>query len=313
MRESLARLLEMLADGHELTVPEFGAFSDLDRPAAALVRERWQGLPVATRALLLERAGELADVHLDRNFEALGKLALDDPEPEVRERAVAVFWESRDSSVARRLAVLAVDDIGSGVRAAAALTLEGFVEAVETAELDSVTAAAVTSALRTAADDPVVGVRAAALEAAGALTQDWVAERILDAYESDERELRVAAIRAMGASAQERWTEYLADQLYSGEVEMRLEAVLAAGALGSETLVAPLGEALADDDPEVVLAVIEALGEIGGEAAVDLLNEFAPDAPEGMEEALESALGLAADTQMFRRFGEPVAEDEDDE
>ena len=74
MRETLSRLLEMLADGHELTAAEFGAFSDLDKSAVAVVREKWVDLDVATRALLLERAGEMADVHLDMNFEALGKV-----------------------------------------------------------------------------------------------------------------------------------------------------------------------------------------------------------------------------------------------
>ncbi len=313
MGETLSRLLEMLADGHELTAAEFGAFSDLDKSAVAVVREKWGDLDVATRALLLERAGEMADVHLDMNFEALGKLALDDPDPEVRERAVSTLWESSDRAVARRLAEMASSDPAIGVRAAAALCLREFVEAIESRDCDQETAAAVTSALKAATEDSDIGVRAAGIEAAGALSQDWVADRILEAYEGEERELRVAAIRAMGASALERWTEYIADQLYSGDLEMRFEAVLAAGELGSESLVEPLGELLVDDDPEVVLAVIEALGEIGGEEAVELLNAFAAHVPEGMEDALEAALGAAADMQLFRRFGEPTGDGTDDE
>jgi hypothetical protein len=315
MGEGLTRLLEELADGRELSDSELGAFSDLDRASALEVKRRWPQFQISTRALLLERAGELADVNLDLNFEALGKLALDDPDPEVRERAVNTLWESEDPAVASRFADLATTDAGPGVRAAAAQGLLPFVEAGVMDRVEPGTHERVVQALRKALLDQDVGVRAAALEAAGPLPDEWVGSAILEGYESDERELRVAALRAMGASGLDRWAEYIADQLYSGETEMRLEAVLAAGALGSDELVVPLGEALGDDDPEVVLAVIEALGEIGGEEAIELLNEFAPDVPEGMEEALETARGLASEGHMFRRFGDLDGKDEleDDE
>ena len=310
MPEVLTRLLDQLADGYELQDNDFSAFSDLDRASVAEVRGRWADLSVASRALLLERAGELADVNLELDFNALGRVGLDDPDPEVRERAVTTLWECQDPAVAQRLADLATHDPGSGVRAAAALGLGPFVESMVMDRLPAAAAAAVTEALRVAVEDPVVGVRASALESAGGVPQGWVTERITEAYESEERELRVAALRAMGASGLDHWAEYIADQLYSGEPEMRLEAALAAGQLASEELVEPLGEALADEDPEVVLAVIEALGEIGGDEAIELLTEFAPVVPEGLEDALEEALSLARDGVGVRRFGELDADDE---
>jgi len=310
MSEGLTRLLDKLVDGFELQDVEFGALSDLDRSDAAVVRARWPDLETAMRAMLLERAGELADVNLELDFHALGRLALDDPDPEVRERAVSMLWESDDPQVGERLAALATHDPGPGVRAAAALALESFVEQLVLGRLEKRVSAAVVEALRVATTDADAGVRAAAIEALGALDAEWVGDRILEAYESDDRQLQVAAIRAMGASALERWSEYIADQLYSGETEMRFEAVLAAGALGSDSLVAPLGELLTDDDPEIVLAGIAALGEIGGEEAVELLREFAPHVPEGGEDVFEEALSLAGDTAMFRQFG-AVGADQD--
>ncbi len=315
MGEALTQLLDRLAEGYEPQDAEYGSFSDLDRDSAADVKARWPEFEVTTRALLLERAGELADVNLDLNFHALGKLALDDEDPEVRERAVTTLWESEDESVALTLSRMATDDPGPGVRAAAALGLQAFVEAAAVDRLGSETRKHVVAALRVAVDDPDVGVQAAAVEAAGALPEDWVAQRILDAYESGERDLAVAALRAMGSSGLDRWSEYSSDQLYADQVELRLEAVLAAGELASEELVEPLTELLNDDEPEIVLAVIEALGEIGGEEAVDLLNEFAAVAPEGMEDALEAALGVAAEGTQFRRFGDIAGIDdlEDDE
>ena len=304
MSETLTRLLDSLADGYELQDAEYAAFSDLDRPSAAAVKERWPALEVATRALLLERAGELADVSVDLDFRALGTLALDDPDPEVRERAVSTLWESTDTSVAERLADIAASDPGAGVRAAAALGLGPFAEASALGRLSRRLADKVTQALRTASQDGEAAVRAAAVESIGPLTADWVEERILDAYEDPARELRIAAIRAMGSSALERWADYLSEQLYADEVEFRLEAVLAAGEHGSESLIQPLAEVLQDDEPEIVLAAVEALGEIGGEEAAELLEEFAAVAPEGMEEAVAEARGMASGSGMFRRFGE---------
>ena len=309
MGDALARLLDKLVDGQELQDPEFGAFSDLDRREAEAVKERWPSMAVSTRALLLERAGELADVNLDLNFQAIGRLGLDDPDPEVRERAVTTLWESDDRAIANRLAEILRNDSAPGVRAAAALGLQQFVEAYVMERLDQATGERIAAALRDAVDDPDVGVRAGALEASGVLAEDWVNTRILDAYESGERELRIAALRAMGDSASERWVEYISDQLYSSETELRLEAALAAGALGADALVEPLAELLSDEDPEIVLGAIEALGEIGGDEATELLKEYAPHAPEGFEEAIENALGLAQDSGLFRRFGEM----EDDE
>ncbi len=305
----------MMATGYELEDTELGAFSDLGRAEVATVKERWPELPVATRAILIERAAEQADEHLDYHFEALAKIGLDDPEAEVRERAVASLWESEDRQVAERLADLAVNDPNIGVRASAALGLQNFVEAYVMDRLDPQIGERIAGALKTATEDPDVGVQASALEAAGALPDEWVSTRILEAYESDERDLKIAAIRAMGASALERWIEYIEDQLNAAEIDFRLEATLAAGNLGSELLVEPIGELLADDDPEIVLAAIVALGEIGGDEAVELLQAFRPQAPEGLEEAVDGAIELASGGG-FRRFGElagAMGVDEDDE
>ena len=84
MAEGLSRLLSQLEEGYEPEDSEFGAFSDLGRAHVAIVRDRWEQLPVPTRAILIERAAELADIHLDYNFDALARVGLDDPEMEVK-------------------------------------------------------------------------------------------------------------------------------------------------------------------------------------------------------------------------------------
>lgn len=308
MGEGLTELIDRLEDGQELRDADIPALSDMSRDEAAGVALRWQRIPLAGRAILLDRAAELADSNIDYNFEALNKIGLDDPEAEVRERAVAGLWECTDRRVGERLASLVTSDANAGVRAAAAYGLATFVEAFAMGHLDESAGEHLAKALRHALDDDDINVRAAALESAGGLPEPWVPERILEGYESEERPLRLAAIRAMGTSTLDRWTEYLEEQFYSDDPEFRVEAVIAAGQLGSELLLEPLAELLNDDDADVVLAVVMGIGEIGGDEAVELLQEYRPIAPEGIDEAVEGALEMARGGG-FRRFGDI---DEDD-
>lgn len=316
MSEGFARFVDQLVAGRDLADSEFGALSDLDRLELASLRVRWCEIPPETRILLLEHATELAEDDVELNFEAVGKVALYDDDPDVRERAVQVLWESEDRDVARRLAGLASEDTSAKVRSSAALGLKPFVERLVLGRLDAATGELITAALRVAVGDPDPDVRAGAVEASGPLPDEWVADAILDAYEGDDRDLRAAALRAMGASALDRWLDYISDQFYSSDLELRIEAVFAAGESASESLVEPLSELLADPDSDVVVAVLAALGEIGGEDAVEALREFAVEAPDELAEAVKLALEAAADGGI-RRFGDPTgvrrgSDDEDD-
>lgn len=312
----LQRLLDGLREGRDLRDAEYSAFSDLTRSDVRSVNEQWGSVPTATRALLLERAFELMEVNVELQFEALARMALSDPEAEVRERAVALLWESTDRDVAAALARLATDDPGPGVRAAAAAGLSPFVEAHLFDRLPKASGELIVSALQRALRDSDVDVRARAIESAAGFPDPWAQEAILEAYEGGEEVLRLSAIRAMGVSGLTRWEEYIEEELLSGNPEVRFEAILAAGSLGSPLLIEPLGELLNDEDPEVVLAAIEAIGEIGGDDAITLLDEFAPHAPEGFEEAIANARTVATEDGMFRRFGELDSfgtNDEDDD
>ena len=303
---ALEQLMSDLIAGGSPRDADLALFSDLTRPAASWLREHWLDIPVETRADILARATDAAEDDVTLNFLELGRAALGDPDPEVRERAVLSLWETDDRDVAARLAALLDGDPAPGVRAAAAANLHGFVALHELGRLPGTEGErAIASARRAYRDagEPVE-VRAAALEALGPCSQPWVADLIADAYDSGDRPLRVSAVRAMGASGLDRWTEYLADQLYSDDEELRLEAAVAAGTLGSEDLVPPLGELLADEDFDVVYAAIEALGEIGGEEAAEILGDFRQSAPAELIEAVDLALEIAARGGLFRRFGD---------
>jgi len=305
---AFAQLLTDLIAGGSPRDSDLALFSDLGRPAVAWLRERWLEIPVETRADILTRATEAAEEDVSLDFRELGRIAIADPIPEIREAAVLSLWETDDRDIAARLVALLERDPAPGVRAAAAANLAGFVALYELGRLPAGEGEHALSAARAAFEDASqpVEVRAAAIEALGPCSRPWVADFIASAYESGERALRISAVRAMGASGLDRWTEYLSDQLYSEDEEFRLEAAVAAGSLGSDDLVPPLGELLNDEDFDVVFAVIESLGEIGGEEASALLGEFREGAPPELIEVVDIALELAARGGLFRRFGDPA-------
>ncbi len=312
MAATVPRALEQfvtdLAAGGSPRDADLEMLSDLDRALADWLKSRWLDIPAPGRVEIFERAAGLSEENVELHFVALARIGLDDPDPEVRERAVLSLWESDDRAIGARLVELLAHDAAPGVRAAAAINLQRFVEAFELGRLGREAGELAVDTLRRAFEDTSqpVEVRAAAIEALGPCSQPWVADLIASAYESEDRVMRVSAVRAMGNSALERWVDYLSDQLYSGDEEFRLEAAVAAGNLGSEDLVPPLGELLADDDFDVIFAAVEALGEIGGEPATELLQELKQSAPPELMEVVDIALELAAVGGLFRRFGEPA-------
>lgn len=303
---ALEQLIADLAAGGQPTDTDLALFSDLDRAGAEWLRGHWLEIPVECVAEIFSRTLELAEDSVELDFVELGRIGLSDPDAEVRERAVLGLWETVDRGIGRRLVDLVESDPAPGVRAAAAINLLRFVEALQLGQLPKTDGERAIAALRRAFEDAAqpVEVRAAAIEALGPCAEPWVGDLIAAAYESGDRELRISAVRAMGSSALERWVEYIADQLYSGDGEFRLEAAVAAGNLGSEDLVPALGELLADEDFDVVFAAVESLGEIGGEEATELLRDYRSNAPDELAEAIDIALEIAGAGGLFRRFGE---------
>jgi len=303
---ALEQLIDDLASGGLPRDGDYSLLSDLPRDVGDWLKSGWGRIPAEGRISILERATELAEDNVELNFTTLGRIALDDPSPEVRERAVLALWESDGRDLPERLSSLLESDDNPGVRAAAAKGLFRYAEAFALGHLDNAVGSRVVLTLRRAAENygEAVDVRAAAIESLGPSPEEWAATIIGDAYETGDPTLQLAALRAMGYSGQDRWEEYIAEQLVSDDPELRFEAVLAAANLGSEELVPTVGELLVDEEPEVVLAAVEALGEIGGEEAHELLLAFREHVPEGMEESLDIAIETAAGGGLFRRFGE---------
>jgi HEAT repeat protein len=291
----LAAFLGTLAGGEEPAATELATLSDLDRAEAEQVRDAWPAVPERVRVAVLTRAIELAEDNVDLTFAELGKIALDDPSPLVRAKAAEALWESGDRRTAERLRRVLAEDADESVRQAAAASLRQFVVLRELDQFDQPEGDAVVAALRAAIEDPAepVATRAVALESLGARLLPWVSALIADAYIGDDRRTRLAAVHAMGNSADERWLDYLHEQFYSDDPEMRFEAVVAAGGVASEESIDALMPLLDDDDSQVAIAAVEALGEIAVGRAVEALKAFAERAPEGMQEAVATAIETA--------------------
>ena len=291
----LTLLIEKLERGDDAGTAALVVFSQLDRSEAAEVRAAWKRIPVETRRVVLSRTTALADDNVDLDFGELARIALKDPDPEVRVLAIKALWESDDREVARELAAMLCGDPSDEVRTSAASGLRPFVYLRELAQFDERVGDDVVEALRQAATDErqPVELRALAVESLGPRGLPWVGDLIESAFYDEDRRLKLAAIRAMGGSADERWLEFALEQLASEDPEFRYEGAVACGEIGAEEAVEPLGDLLGDDDSDVVLATVQALGEIGGEDALRYLREFRKSVAPGMEEVVDEAIEAA--------------------
>ena len=295
-RAEITDLLQKLIAGSPATQEGVALLSDLDREQARSLRASWNTIPRETREAIITEAVFLADESVHHEFTALALTALDDPEPDIRRIAVEALREATDRTSARRLVSAMLDDPDTGVAAAAAEMLGGFVLNWELQKFNREIGGDIVEALRPVVADEArtVDVRANALEALGYANLPWVDGLIIEAYYADERDLRLAAVHAMGASGNDRWLEYLYEQLNATDAAFRLEAVVACGEIASEDAIDPVAQRLYDDDVEIVRSAIRALGEIGGSVAAERLREFAEDAPVlfhiDIREALEAAV-----------------------
>lgn len=277
--------------------PSLVALSDLPRPDASALRERWPELPEAARITVLERAVAAALVDLGLDFTELALIGLDDPVPDVRLRAISGLAEAMRSTLPARFLQIALQDPDERVRASSTLALGRFVLHHELGQLERDLGDRITAALVTIAEDvdEPVEIRGAAITSSGFRTSPRIEALMEDAYADDEATIHVSAIRAMGNSANEKWLDYLFEQMQVADSEYRIEAAAATGAIGSEDGIEALKDLLADDDLDVVLAGIEALAEIGGEEGLRALEESVALIPEDLATEYEEAMQAIKD------------------
>lgn len=290
------RTLNQLRDpGASFTAEAIYSLSDLDGPQWDAFRAAWPGLPVERRRDLVLRLVETAETNFELDFSTIIHLALEDPDPEVRQNAVEGVLEDAAMNTIERVIQMALHDPFSDVRAAAVRTLGLFVLRGELGKLpDYFNTRLQDTVLALYNDlDEDFDVRRRALEAISNCGRDGVKDLIDEAYHADELPMRVSAVYAMGRSCDDVWSAQILDELSSDEPEMRYEAARAAGELEMQKALPRLIELAYEDDREIQEAAIWSLGEIGGKAARKVLDELAALADDVGDDELIDAIAEA--------------------
>jgi HEAT repeat protein len=289
-RADFDRAIKSVAEQGPLPQAELDALSMLEGGDLERFDEAWAGLPAGARARLIRALHAAAEQRLRLDFSTLNRLALEDPDAQVRLAGVQAALEDRSPALLGKLLELVRADPSLDVRAAAAEDLARFTLLGELEDLDPELTARVRAGLLEVARDQSQAprVRGSALAALGYFSDMDTAQELAAGF--SDPDLRLGAVRAMGRSADPRWTDRLMPVLGSDDPQLRQEAARALGEIEDERAVTPLVELIDDPAHEVRLAVIEALGHIGGEDAREALLYLAEAPEDEIRQAAERAL-----------------------
>jgi HEAT repeat protein len=259
--------------------------------------------------------------HLDSDtivsYEEIGKALLDDPDGEVRARAIRLLVESDDPKLADKLIDIFLHDAELAPRLEAVQLLGEF---ILLGELDKVN-----QSLQRRMEDALIGLvrseeesvlRKRALESLSYSSRPEIAALIESAFERVDPAWVAAALRAMGRSHDERWNENVVSKLLDEDPTIKFAAVEAAGQLIIEEAVPILLQILDDEEEpeEVATAAIWALSQIGGDDARTYLVALIDQTEdEELVEFLEDALENLNFTEEFNKFELLTLDEEDEE
>ncbi len=291
----LAPTIDAIVEG-DFSRSRLTALSDLNRSRAAYLRQRWLDIPPTERHALMLVLAELAGESVEFNFNRVYRVALEDPDPVIRQLAIGDLWEDEGEDLPRIFLNILREDATDDVRAAAADALSATTDAIAEGGSRVLDRGELIGILAEIIEDPTESpiVRRRALGTIAAFSDDpRIPELIRLSLEEDDQALVAGAIYAMGRTASERWISELADFLQSDDAELRFEAARAAGLIGDEDIVPFLAEIVYDPDSEVRAAALDALGSIGGQAAIRVLRQVEQDDEFEEEVSVDDALDAA--------------------
>lgn len=288
--ELFARALQTLASGEPLPPEQIAALSHLERGELAELRRVWDALSAPDRERLLAQMHEVERADFRYDFNAIYRTSFEDSEPTIRRQAVQSIDEDAGTSVLDGLIRLATRDPDPTVREAAVAHLAPFALQAELGELPADRREMIERALLAVLhrEDEVIGPRREALAALGYLDSPRVTGEIRRGL--GDPELRLSAVRAMGRTANPVWLDTLAGEAAESDPLRRQEAARACGEIADLRAVGIVTELVDDRDLNVRLAAIAALGEIGGDEARDALIYALEDKRPAIREAAEAAL-----------------------
>lgn len=266
----------ILDESQAIPFHDLPALSSADNETAANLLSMWPRLSAARRREVLATLQRQAEDDSTLDYDRVHLTALQDPDAATRILAVRGLWEQEREDVMRLLVTMLRSDDEASVKAETATVLGQYVVSMEFGLLPEDASEFLCEALRDTIEDggEEDEVRARALEALGAASDEWVAEMIAEQYESGTARMRLASIRAMGRNASDDWLPILIYNFDDDDSETRAAAAISAGQLLLDTAVEPLAALTEDDDDEVQLAAVHALGEIAGEAAEAVLTRL---------------------------------------
>lgn len=309
----------LLDNAHPFQPIHLHRFSDISSGDLQLLMEAWLKIDPKRRATLLEDLEDLADSDTLVSFDDLGKFALNDPEPRVREVALRLLWECEDPALVSKFIHMVDADPDVKVRSAAATALGQFIYIGELEEIPEHILHRIENKLLelTTNESEAKLLRRRALEALGFSSRPEMKDLIRAAYNNNDHEWLVSSIFAMGRSANSAWIPSVLDMLDSENEEVLFEAVRAAGELEAPAARKPILKIVKTYPvgSEVRMAGIWALSKIGGEKVRDTLEALLEISDDDDEiDLLEDALENLQFTEGFNQFGildyEPEDEDE---
>jgi HEAT repeat protein len=281
--------------------------SDLEPEEIAALQEAWGHIPLWRRQALMEDLEELGNTNHLLSFEAIGRHAVCDQDPSVRNLAIRILWEFETADLAPLVLKIMETDSDAAVRAAAASALGRFVYLGEIDELPRDSLRDIEDRLlRLIQSNDSPQVRRRALESLGYSSRQEVHPLIEKAFSSGETEWTATALIAMGRSIDERWVDDVISMLDSKFPILRTEAARAAGELEIGDAVPRLMELLDDSDEAVRRATIWSLSQIGGEGVREAIEDLLGETDDYEEvDLLENALDNLAfteDLQLYSLF-----------
>lgn len=308
------RVLEALLDSDTPLNPRYlYRLSDLEKSEILQLEAIWPRIALWRRQALLEDVEDLSEQDSLLSFEALGRFAVGDDDPRVRQLALETLADYEDTSLARVFIARLKDDPAPNVRAAAASALGRFVYAGELEEIsDRLRQEIETLLLNTLHSQDAPEVRRAALESMGYSGRDEIPGLIAQAFALNDRKWQASALFAMGRSASEQWQPQIMGMLESGFPLLRTEAARAAGELELRDAAPQLIEMLDDPDLGARQAAIWSLSQLGGQGVRQVLERLAKHTDDEheldlLEEALEN-LAFNEGAQMMPLFDLPKNE-----
>jgi HEAT repeat protein len=307
---SFADLLKDLIDpAADIAEERIFQLSSLGSDDLASLSAIWDQIPLDRRRGLVAGLEELAADDPLLFFEEIGKIAINDPDADVRVFAIRLTALEEAPAFAATLIELLEKDPHFEVRAGAAFALGKYVYLGEIEEIPYAVYRKVESVLMDAhRGDEQVMVRQRALEAISFSSREEVNALIEDAYNRDDEDWQQSAVFAMGASANARWTRQVTESLASESPVLRYEAARAAGKLNIVELKDDLFELAQNDaDEEVRQAAIWALSDIGGPGVGEFLEDRLAETDDPAEiELLEEALDNLVASQFFDDMSLPL-------